>query len=660
MTHKLELVLTGTGRCATGFYSKLLTSAGLPCGHEAIFGPYGMARALVALEERGDSLRADSSWLAAPFLNSDILKDAFVVHLIRHPKDVIESAAKIRQAGMAPQQYHDFNVHHLPGMDQHSHLPTMLAYRYVHWNRLIEGFLQDGRPSYTFYVDKQEPMELLAELHRQGLINLDQIDQSRLFNNRKYNTKTAGTGEAVSLTDIHSPVREELEEISQQYGYAWPESSIPHLASVEQGKPVVKAVITTLDNLPNLKETIDVLRTEPIDQIIVVDNGSKDGTAEWLYSLGSTTAHIGVLRPQAGYKGNSLPVARSGSCVFPVIRENRGAGPGRNAGLDAAEPYDYVLMLDGGIRPLYGGTSRMLDYIKVHPGCDVLGLEIPHFETDYEKAWRRWPDPIEKTYVNRRLSHTAYALARFRAFDGLRFSEDGPFGEPGWGVDDDEMAYRWNEAGITVHVVTNVHPYRRASGSFRRLYKETGIWPNQYGSVYEKRLVYCQQNWPQYQPGMQWGEPWLTVVVQVGDVQETAKLIKHAHNRLRERTFKKPWDYYPNPYSIVAWGDDLQWLRWATPRFLRQHHGDTVVLDEYGPQRKIIKRTEETEDTWTGDFRIWTDPDWRSAIRPDAFYYGLVTNMPELSILLDTYNDLHPPKLTRMETPTERREIELS
>jgi glycosyltransferase involved in cell wall biosynthesis len=378
---------------------------------------------------------------------------------------------------------------------------------------------------------------------------------------------------------------------------------------------IVKAVVTSLDNLNNLRESLPVLRSEPVDEIVIVNNGSSDGTEEWL----STQEDITVIN-----------------------RANRGAGPGRNAGLDKAGTFDYVLMLDGGIRPLRGGTEKLLDYMERHPDYDVVGVEIPDFETDYKKAWRRWPDSITDSYQNRRLSHTAYCLARWRAFDGLRFCEEGPFGEPGWGADDDEMAYRWNEAGINIQVITGVHPYRRASGSFRRLYQETGIWPNQYGSVYEKRLVWLQHNWPQYEPGMQWGEPWLTVVVEAEDVDKTAKMVRYTHNRLRKRKFDPPWDFWFNPYSIVVWVKSEKVLGWTSARHLRQHHGDTIILDEYGPGRQIIKRSEENESTWTGDFIVSTSVDWRSMIRQKSHYFTLVDCLDGAVKKLDKYDELHP------------------
>jgi hypothetical protein len=71
---KLKLVLTGTGRCATGFYAKFLTSAGATCGHERFFGVGGLEAALDVLAAgHWVGTVAESSWLAAPFLDSEPL-----------------------------------------------------------------------------------------------------------------------------------------------------------------------------------------------------------------------------------------------------------------------------------------------------------------------------------------------------------------------------------------------------------------------------------------------------------------------------------------------------------------------------------------------------------------------------------------------------------
>ena len=367
--------------------------------------------------------------------------------------------------------------------------------------------------------------------------------------------------------------------------------------------PTIKAIITTLDNLSLLKEQADILRADPlISEIVVVCNGSQDGTAEWLAAQPDLTA---------------------------IVRKNLGAGPGRNAGIDMAGECDYFLFLDGGIRPLRGGAQRMFDYLDSTPEADVIGLEIADFETDYNKAWRRWPNPIlsEHTYRNTRLSHTAYCLTRYRAFDGLRFCEEGPFAQPGWGVDDDEMCYQWSEAGIVIHVVTHIHPYRRASGSFRRLFLETGVWPNQYGSVYEQRLVWVQQNWPQYQPGVQWGEPEVTAVIAVGKLEIAIRFIKQAHDLLRDRRRDGQWAHIPYPYSVIAWMPEgnADFMRWAEPRRLRQHHGTLTIVGG-----EIVRRSKENDALWTGDFRISTAGNWRDDVRPACDQAYLIENEHDL------------------------------
>lgn len=374
---------------------------------------------------------------------------------------------------------------------------------------------------------------------------------------------------------------------------------------------IIKAIITTLDNLPILIEQVRILKSDPlISEIVVVNNGSIDGTKDWLSAQDD---------------------------LVVINRENNGAGPGRNSGLDAAGWFDYVLMLDGGIRPLIGGTEKMLDYLVRTPACDVIGVEIPDFETDQSKAWRRWPSAIGGTYRNYRLSHTAYCLSRARAWDGLRFCEEGPFGQPGWGADDDEMAYQWRQAGIVVDVVTGIHPYRRGSGSFNRLFKETGIWPNQYGSVYEKRVVWLQHHWPQYQPGVQWGEPWLTAVVRADNPECATKLIKFVHESIRKRRFASPFDAIPNPYSVVLWTNNPKTILWANQRYLCQYHGDTQIIDG-----EIVHRTSKNESSWVGDFMIYQGHDWRNALRLNCHYYGVVETLDQAKRLIEVYSDLHP------------------
>jgi hypothetical protein len=75
-----RFVITGTGRCGTGYLAQLFRAMEIPCGHESIYTPLGPQDWTIR--------RADSSWLAAPFLKD---LQATVIHLVRNPLDVLNS-----------------------------------------------------------------------------------------------------------------------------------------------------------------------------------------------------------------------------------------------------------------------------------------------------------------------------------------------------------------------------------------------------------------------------------------------------------------------------------------------------------------------------------------------------------------------------------------
>jgi glycosyltransferase involved in cell wall biosynthesis len=345
------------------------------------------------------------------------------------------------------------------------------------------------------------------------------------------------------------------------------------------GDPEVTAIITTLDNCQILERQVPILLQE-CGQVIVVNNGSEDGTAKWL-------------------EDNPFPR------MSYINRENKGAGPGRNAGLkmwDNSTP--YTLMVDGGILPVRGAVAKFKDYLERHPEVSVISPEVAScFTTNEDEASAEFDRVIEDncTFPQSYLSSTAFCLCRAEAWK-LRFCEDGPFGQPGWGCDDNEMAYRWADTGIMHHDFTYtavpVMFYRRASGSFARLFRETGVWPNQYGSVYEQRNVYLFQEFPYYHRGLQ-GKPDTirrSYIVQGQEYPELAKTIKRLHD--------------DNPqgigYEIIVRNGELnqETHDWIEAHRLHFAWGDAVV-DVDG---QIIHRTPENEDTWTGDFMVNREP----------------------------------------------------
>jgi hypothetical protein len=104
--NKLKFIVVGTGRCGTVYMAKLLTEVGIPCSHERIFANNGINYAAYILNYGGgqNSLSArdanldncwpviaESSYMAAPYLDHFCLKDATIIHVVRDPVNVILS-----------------------------------------------------------------------------------------------------------------------------------------------------------------------------------------------------------------------------------------------------------------------------------------------------------------------------------------------------------------------------------------------------------------------------------------------------------------------------------------------------------------------------------------------------------------------------------------
>jgi len=129
----LKLLFTGTGASATGGYAAYTTAAGLECGHEKIFGPHDYA---VSMENMNHptAREAESSWLAAPFVDRPELAETLVVLLVRHPRKVLGTMARVRPGGG---RYWLYAAIWQPRLLALGHTGDGFAYRYVTWNTII-------------------------------------------------------------------------------------------------------------------------------------------------------------------------------------------------------------------------------------------------------------------------------------------------------------------------------------------------------------------------------------------------------------------------------------------------------------------------------------------------------------------------------------------
>lgn len=209
------LLATGTGRCGTGYFAQVVSSVGVKCSHEGVFQPDPLEGTMEKLAVRLDpqntwwGWEAESSWMAAPFLNLPVLRDIKVVHLIRHPKAVIDSQMRIKAFDGGHPKYRDFQVRYLPELDD---LPPFhqAAHYYVKWNEMIEPWAE-----FRHRVDRDSILSLLDKL------GIDWREKD-VYSNTRYNSRRGWGNSDVDLESLPEPLRTELQRMTEGYGYEWP------------------------------------------------------------------------------------------------------------------------------------------------------------------------------------------------------------------------------------------------------------------------------------------------------------------------------------------------------------------------------------------------------------------------------------------------------
>ncbi len=144
--NKLYFIIVGTGRCGTVYFAKLLTSIGIPCSHECLFGPEGLnlkgKNSHVSKNYLGSQsfVMAEASYMAVPYLDYDILADATIIHAVRNPINVIKSFHnKLQYWHNGLSKWEQFILSHLPEINQYDNPLTKNCCYVVKWNQWIES-----------------------------------------------------------------------------------------------------------------------------------------------------------------------------------------------------------------------------------------------------------------------------------------------------------------------------------------------------------------------------------------------------------------------------------------------------------------------------------------------------------------------------------------
>jgi len=214
---KLDFIVTGTGRCGTGYIAKVLTSAGAKCTHEGVFNLQGWGAAIEKVDLRREhrwwGWRGDSSWLAAPFLGRPELDDLTVVHLVRHPEKVIRSYLRLMGYGYYG-PYFRWMAQFIPEIERYDKPDERAAYWYIRLNEMVEARAN------LFHRIEDDARELLDKL---------QIDYEgkELFSDTSYNHRTGFGPAKFDLEELPDSLRDRLVKMADRYGYEFDEAHNP-------------------------------------------------------------------------------------------------------------------------------------------------------------------------------------------------------------------------------------------------------------------------------------------------------------------------------------------------------------------------------------------------------------------------------------------------
>ena len=211
--------------------------------------------------------------------------------------------------------------------------------------------------------------------------------------------------------------------------------------------------------------------------ICVVDNGSTDGTPDALRQIEPTMADI----PHR---------------IFYNER-NLGNSIARNQVIDYAleSGAHYLMFVDGDIEVVPFSSFAMLRYMESQGhrlGC--IGANSSFQTPDRSRASASWfsigLDTVQTTNL---VAWTQYGMFRCATFeDGVRFDVNAPFDQPGWGFEDNDLAFQMDIKGYANHYFAGMTYLHRAIHSSIGLLRKENIDPE---PLWKQRQQYVVNKW---------------------------------------------------------------------------------------------------------------------------------------------------------------------
>lgn len=236
---KLDFLVTGTGRCGTVYMARLLTSLGIMCGHEAIFDYEGIDKAKAIINGEFEpqtsycsitnllngkeidkwydpsKTRAESSYMAAPFLQHELLKDTKIIHVVRDPLKVLSSHifdVRFFDKNLddpIQKHYQNFVFSILPELNSIDNEIERGCYYYTQWNKLIE---ENHQGQYLLHRVEDGLTDKLISF-------LEVDDCTKAIQDKQINSWNKGR-KNLTLNDIHfCNKKDELIKMGTKYKY---------------------------------------------------------------------------------------------------------------------------------------------------------------------------------------------------------------------------------------------------------------------------------------------------------------------------------------------------------------------------------------------------------------------------------------------------------
>lgn len=210
----LKILITGTGRCGTGYMAQLFHSMGIRTGHERVYTVGGSIVGVIP--------EIECSWLAVPYLGS-LHPNVRVIHLVREPLATIRSL--VDNLFGVKNTWWEFAKKYSPMYQTHKGTVSSFTYYdsdllnaaafYINWNRTIELHASHRLNLENIGVSEIDTVLRDARLDVDPSTSYQALDVTpRDTNSRPIKT------DPLTYDDFPMFLRQDLIKIAKDYDYA--------------------------------------------------------------------------------------------------------------------------------------------------------------------------------------------------------------------------------------------------------------------------------------------------------------------------------------------------------------------------------------------------------------------------------------------------------